>query len=86
MSIAATSTEQKLQSIAATRLKIPIEEVPLDQSLMDDMGLDSFDMMGIILEIQETFAPVTIADKSAEDMVTLREVARYIDDELCKLR
>ena len=82
MSTTPTPTEQKLQAIVAARLKIPPAEVPLDQSLIEDMGLDSFDMMAVILEIEETFAPVTIADKSAEDMVTLREVARHIDDEL----
>ncbi len=82
MSSATTPTEQKLQAIVATRLKIAPEQVPLDKSLIEDMGLDSFDMMAVILEIEETFAPVTIADKSAEDMVTLREVASYIDQEL----
>lgn len=82
MSVATTPTEQKLQSIVATRLKISPEEVPLDKSLIEDMGLDSFDMMAVILEIEETFAPVSIADKSAEEMVTLREVACYIDEEL----
>lgn len=82
MGAATTPTEQKLQAIVAPKLKVPPEQVPLDQSLFEDLSLDSFDMMAVILEIEETFAPVTIADKSAEELMTLREVAVYIDREL----
>ena len=74
-----TPTEQRLQALVAERLKIGPRRVPLDQSLLEDLGLDSFDVMGIILEIEEAFAPVTISDKSAEDLKTLREVAAFID-------
>ncbi len=82
MSISVTPTEQKLQAIVAQKLRIPPEQVPLDKSLLEDLSLDSFDIMTVILEIEETFAPVTIADKSAEELLTLREVADYIDREL----
>jgi len=74
-----TPTERKLQALVAERLKIGSRRVPLDQSLLEDLGLDSFDVMGIILEIEEAFAPVTISDKSAEELKTLREVAAFID-------
>ncbi len=77
-----TPTEQKLQAIVAPRLKLLPEQVPLDQSLVEDLSLDSFDIMEVILEIEETFAPVSIADKSAEELMTLRDVAHYIDSEL----
>jgi acyl carrier protein len=77
-----TPTEQKLQAIVAPRLKLLPEQVALDQSLVEDLSLDSFDVMEVILEIEETFAPVSIADKSAGELMTLREVAHYIDSEL----
>jgi len=81
---ATTPTEQKLQSIVAAKLQVP-EQVPLDASLMDDLSLDSFDLMAVILEIEEEFAPVTVSDKSAEELRTLREVAAYIDHELSRV-
>jgi len=77
-----TPTEQKLQAIVAPKLKLLPEQVALDQSLVEDLSLDSFDIMEVILEIEETFAPVSIADKSAEELMTLRDVAHYIDSEL----
>ncbi len=79
-----TPTEQKLQAIVAPKLKLLPEQVPLDQSLVEDLSLDSFDVMEVILEIEETFAPVSIADKSAGELMTLREVAHYIDSELSR--
>ena len=81
MSGATTPTEERLQQIVAERLKIAPEQVPLDQSLLEDLGLDSFDVMGVILDIEEAFDPVSISDKSAEELKTLREVAAYVDQE-----
>ena len=77
-----TLIEQKLQAIVAPKLRILPEQVPLDQSLFEELSLDSFDMMEVILEIEESFAPVTIAEKSAEELMTLRDVAIYIEREL----
>ena len=80
-----TPTEQKLQSIVAAKLQVAPDQVPLDASLMDDLSLDSFDLMSVILEIEEEFAPVTVSDKSADELRTLREVAAYIDHELSRV-
>lgn len=82
MNISITPTERKLQAIVAPKLRVSPEQVPLDKSLLEDLNLDSFDQMTVILEIEEAFAPVTVSDKSAEDLLTLRELAAYIDREL----
>ena len=79
MSNASTPTEQKLREIVAEKLKLAADQVPLDQSLLDDLGLDSFDLMSVVLEFEQVFAPVSLSDKSAEELKTLREVAAYID-------
>jgi acyl carrier protein len=81
MSSAATPTEQKLQAIIAKKLQVALEQVPLDQSLTEDLGLDSLDMMAVILEIEKVFAPISVLDKSAAELKTLSEVAAYIDRE-----
>jgi acyl carrier protein len=77
-----TPTELKLQRLVAARLKVEPERVPLDQSLTDDLGLDSFDVMGVILEIEEAFTPATLSDEAAQELKTLRQVAAYLDREL----
>ncbi|MBM4422108.1 MAG: acyl carrier protein [Chloroflexi bacterium] len=77
-----TPTELKLQSIVAEKLKIDPASVPLDQSLADDLGLDSFDIMAVILDIEQTFPPVSLSDEAAQNLKTLREVAAFIDGRL----
>ena len=80
-----TPTEHKLQTLVAQRLKIAPANVPLDRSLMDDLGLDSFDVMDVVLEIETAFPPVTLSDEKAQALRTLREVAAYIDAQLNKV-
>jgi acyl carrier protein len=72
-------TELKLQAIVAEKLKIDPAHVPLDQSLTDDLGLDSFDVMAVILEIEQAFAPLSLSTEAAQNLKTLREVAAYIE-------
>jgi len=74
-----TATESKLQEIVAAKLKVKPDQVPLDKSFVEDIGLDSFDLMSIIIEIEETFPPVSLAADEAQTLKTLQEVAAYID-------
>lgn len=77
--ITITPTEQRLQTLVAAKLKIDPAHVPLDQSFLDDLGLDSFDVMAIIVEIEQAFPSVSLSDDAAQELKTLREVAEYID-------
>ncbi len=76
-----TPTERRLQQIVAARLQLDPAQVPLDQAWRDDLGLDSFDLMSIVLEIEEAFAPASLSDQAARDLRTLREVAAYLDSQ-----
>lgn len=74
-----TLTERKLQALVAARLKVDQAQVSLDRIITEELGLDSFDLMDIILEIEQAFAPLSLADEAAKNLRTLREVAAYID-------
>jgi len=80
-----TLTERELQAIAARRLEVEPSRVDLDARLLGDLGLDSFDLIGVVLEVETAFHPVSLADKSADEIKTLRELAAYIDHELARL-
>ncbi len=82
MSQPTTPTQRELQAIVAAKLQVKPEQVPLDESLLEDLGLDSFDVISVVVEIEQRFPPVTLSDKSAEKLRTLRDVASYIDHEL----
>lgn len=79
MSQAQTATERALQAIVAAKLQVKPDQVSLDQSLVEDLGLDSFDVVTVIVEIEQRFPPITLSEKSADHLRTLRDVAAYID-------
>ena len=74
-----TPTELRLQQIVARQLKVDPSRVDLDRALLEDLGLDSLDVMNVIFEIEDAFSPVTISDEVARDLHTLRELAAFID-------
>jgi hypothetical protein len=46
--------------------------------------LDSMTIMATLLEIEDSFAPVTFSERSIADLMTLRDIAVYIDRERTK--
>ena len=79
MKLERPTTEQKLQEIVATRLKVGPERVDLDKLITEELGLDSMDFANVVVDIEEAFAPVTLSDDAARNVRTLRELADYID-------
>ncbi len=80
--IATTPIERKLQTLVAAKLKVDPAQVPLDQSFLHDLGLDSFDVMAIIVEIEQAFPSVSLSEDGAQELKTLREVGDYIDGKI----
>ena len=78
----ASPTERRVQEILAPRLQVNPEHVPLDGALLDELGLESFEIVEAVLEIERAFAPATIADYSGDDLRTIREVAACVDRQL----
>ncbi len=70
--------EKKLQDMVAERIHVSADKIDLDQSLLEDMGLDSFEIVGLVMEIEEAYPGVSFEDQSAADIGTLREVAEDI--------
>ena len=73
------SSRERVLGIVASRLKLPPEQVPLDEPIMDGLGLDSFEAMEVVLEIEAAYDHVSLTEADARDLTTLREVIEYID-------
>ncbi len=65
-----------MQAIVGARLKIPPADVPLDRNLMIDLGLESLDVMGVLLELEERFGALP-TDASGAQLQTLGDLATY---------
>ncbi|MBR8638273.1 acyl carrier protein [Streptomyces tuirus] len=67
---------QIINKVAGT----PIGEITPDKALVNDLQIDSLSMVEIVLVAEDTFN-VKIPDEDLKDLVTISEVAGYIERE-----
>ena len=82
MSVRITDTERQVRAIVARKLNMEPDQVPLGESLLEGLGLDSFSIMTLVLEIEESFPSVNLSDQAILELPTLSALAAYIDREL----
>ncbi|WP_028708720.1 acyl carrier protein [Propionicicella superfundia] len=57
---------------------VPVEDVQLDKSFVDDLDIDSLAMVEIIVGIEEKFG-VTVPDDEAKNLKTVGDAVTYIE-------
>ena len=77
-----TDTERQVRAIVARKLNMDPEQIPLGESLLEGLGLDSFSIMTLVLEIEEAFPSINLSDEAILELPTLSDLAAFIDREL----
>ena len=76
--------EKKVKSIFADRLDMPEEEIRSSSSLRDDLGVDSYGMIEIALDLEGAFHINIMKDRGVFPRIkTVRDAAEYIKKKLC---
>ena len=57
---------------------VPVEDVQLDKSFVDDLDVDSLAMVEIIVGCEEKFG-VTIPDEDSKNLKTVGDAVAYIE-------
>lgn len=73
------SVEERVLAIVATKLKVPPEQVPLDEPIIGGLGLDSYEAMEVVLDIESAYDHVSLTEADARELTTLRQVIDYIE-------
>ncbi len=73
------SVEDKVKSIIAEQLGVEASEVTEAASFTDDLGADSLDIVELVMAFEEEFG-VEIPDEDAEQMQTVGDAIRYLQD------
>ena len=76
-------TVLELREIVAEQLNVPLEEVTLESSFVDDLGADSLDLVELIMAMEEKFG-FSISDEAAEGIRTLKNLINYISSQTKK--
>lgn len=73
------SVFERLQKIIAEQLEIDEDDIRPDSDIIDDLGADSLDIVDLVMSIEDEFH-VEIPDETVEEMRTVDDAVRYIED------
>ena len=70
---------EKVRDILVDQLDVEEEKVTMDASITDDLGGDSLDVVDLVMSLEEEF-DVEIPDNQVENIKTVGDIVRYIED------
>ena len=73
-------TRERINDILVYELGIDYKKIIDSANLRDDLGADSFDKIGIIMQIEDKFN-ISIKDEHAEKMITVGNIFEYLKKE-----
>jgi acyl carrier protein len=68
---------ERLLGYISTRMGIPKDRLSLSTSFVEDLGIDSLDIVELVMQLEEAFN-VTIPDAEAERMRTLDDFLMFL--------
>ncbi|MCA9995144.1 MAG: acyl carrier protein [Anaerolineales bacterium] len=71
------SIENRLKSIIVEQLGVDEEEVTLDASFTDDLGVDSLDIVEMVMFVEEAF-DLDIPEEDVEKISKVRDAIAYL--------
>ncbi len=70
---------EKIQAMLAEALNISLDKVTPDAKIVDDLGADSLDVVELLSQLEEEYG-IIIPDDEAENLVTVADVAKAIEE------
>lgn len=70
---------EKLKAIAVNDIGIDADKVKPESDIIKELGLDSLDIVDMLMKVEETFG-VAIDDSDVVEMKTVADVVRFIEN------
>lgn len=70
---------EKVRDILVEQLDVEEDKVTMEASITDDLGADSLDVVDLVMSLEEEF-DVEIPDDQVENIKTVGDIVRYIED------
>ena len=71
---------EKLKAIAVNRIGIDEDKVKPESDIIKDLGLDSLDIVDMLMYVEEEFG-VSIDDGDVAEMKTVTDVVKFIESQ-----
>ncbi|MEG0899203.1 MAG: acyl carrier protein [Oscillospiraceae bacterium] len=72
---------EKVREILMEQLDLEEAQIKMDSVIIDDLGADSLDIVDLVMSLEEEF-DTEIPDEAIENIKTVGEVVKYIEDNL----
>jgi len=69
--------QEKVIKIVSDATKVDVANIKADTNFIDDLNLDSLDMVEMMMKMEEEFG-VEIPEEKTEDLKTINDVADYL--------
>jgi acyl carrier protein len=73
------STIERVKKVMVGLFDLNAETITESTAFVDDVGLDSLDTIELIMSLEEEFG-IVITDDAAEDIVTVGDAVKHIDE------
>lgn len=74
---------ERVMKVVSEQLGIDQDKLTLETSFINDLGSDSLDLVELVMELEEEFQ-ITIPEEATDDVQTIGDVIRHIENELNK--
>lgn len=72
---------EKVQKLLAEALNIDdASKITLESNIITDLGADSLDMVELLMSLEDNFG-IVVPDESANDLVTVGAIVKYIESQ-----
>jgi len=71
----------KVIAVVAKQLEVEAEQVTPETSFINDLGADSLDTVELIMEFENEFG-INIPDEEAENIQTVGEAIKYVEEHM----
>ena len=75
----ADTVQEKVKDIIINELGVEPDKVTPEASFVEDLGADSLDTVELVMAFEEEFG-IDIPDEDAEQMRTVGDVVKYLED------
>jgi acyl carrier protein len=75
--------EMKIKSVIAEKAGKSVSDIRDDASFIEDLGLDSLDLVDMIMKLEEEFG-ISIPDEDLDKIRTVKDAINYIKEKSSK--
>jgi acyl carrier protein len=68
---------EKVKKVVADQLSMDVEEVKLESTFSDDLGVDSLEIFEIVMSLEEEFE-IEIPNEDIENIKTIGDIVNYV--------